>query len=190
MNVGLMTELEAVNYLLLSVGEQPVNSLTDTRSSNVHIAKSMLTQTSRQAQSMGLHCNSEDNYKITLTSDNEIIVPNNAIRVDPSDKTINAVHRSGKLYNKEDHTFKFEEALEVDVVWFLEFKDLPQVVRDYITIKAGRLYQSKVVGSSKLYQFSLRDEMEAFNRLMIEEIDTGDYNILDNQEVRYLNRRW
>jgi len=193
MPIEPMTELEAVNFMLLSVGESPVNSLSETRSTNVHLARRTLHQVSRQTQSVGLICNSEEYYKFSLEPVGldvfEIRIPSNILRIDASDNNLKIVRRGNKLYDRENHTYNFEEPMECDVVWFLPFEELPQVVRDYIAIKASRIYQAKVIGSGEQFQFSVMDEQEAYARLVIEEIDNGDYNMFDNAELRYLLRR-
>lgn len=193
MPIEPMTELEAVNFMLLSVGEHPVNSLSETRSTNVHLARRTLHQVSRQTQSVGLTCNSEEEYKFSLEptglDEFEIRIPENVLRIDASDITLDIVRRGKKLYDKENHTYKFEEPIECDVVWFLPFDELPQVVRDYVAIKASRIYQAKVIGSGQQFQFSIMDEQEAYSRLVIHEIDNGDYNMFDNPETQYLLRR-
>ena len=119
-----------------------------------------------------------------------IEVPENILKIDASNDNKEVVRRGDRLYDKENHTFYFEEGIECDIVWFLEFEDLPQVVRDYITIKASRIYQSKIVGSEALYQFSMREEQQAYLRLKTEEIDTGDYNMLENQDIMQRMRRF
>jgi len=188
------TRQEAVNYLLLTIGEHPVNTLEKNRSSYVDQAQQMIHRTSRQVQSRGLYCNSEENYKMSLSPvdyGNYVIeVPENILKIDASNDNKEVVRRGDRLYDKENHTFYFEEGIECDIVWFLEFEDLPQVVRDYITIKASRIYQSKIVGSEALYQFSMREEQQAYLRLKTEEIDTGDYNMLENQDIMQRMRRF
>lgn len=183
------TELEAVNFLLLSIGEQPISDLHVSGVSEVSIARSLLHQVSRQVQAIGLSFNSEFNYRLPINTENEILVPSDTLKVDASDTSRDIVRRGGRLYDKENHTYQFEESLEVDIVFFLDFRDLPQVVRDFIIVKAARLFQSKVVGSQALYAFSASDEQQAYINMMRAENDAEDLNLLQNTDIMMNLRR-
>ena len=54
-----MTELEAVNILLTTIGEAPVNTLTGNQVTDVSIANQVLNEVSREVQSQGWHFNTE-----------------------------------------------------------------------------------------------------------------------------------
>lgn len=177
------TELEAVNFLLLSIGEQPINDLYVAGVSEVSIARSLIHQVSRQVQANGMSFNAESNYRLPLSTENEIIVPSNTLKVDASDISRDIVRRGNRLYDKDNHTFTFEESIDVDIVFFLNFEDLPQTVRDYIITKSARIFQSKVVGSQALYAFSEQDEQQAYITMMRAENDSMDLNILTNSDI-------
>ena len=51
------TELEAVNTLLHTIGEAPVNSLTGTLPIDATLANNTLSEVSREVQSAGWHWN-------------------------------------------------------------------------------------------------------------------------------------
>lgn len=184
------TELEAVNYLLLSVGETPVNTLESDATDPIAIlAHRTLHQISRQVQATGLHCNSEYNYSLLRDSNGFLYVPSDTLKADATDPTVDVVLRGRRLYNRTTHSYTFDKDLKVDLVLFLPFEELPQVVRDYITVRAVRVFQSKVLGSDTLHTFSLQDEAEARMMMVQEEVDSGDYNILRNSDVMRMNRR-
>lgn len=183
------TELEAVNFLLLSIGEQPINDLYVTGVSEVSIARSLIHQVSRQVQANGMSFNTEYGYILPVSTEQEIIVPSNTLKVDASDTSRNIVRRGKKLYDIDNHSYTFEESLEVDIVFFIEFDNLPQTVRDYIITKSARMFQSKVVGSQALYAFSEVDEQQAFITMMRAENDTQDLNILTNSDIMSGMRR-
>lgn len=184
-----MTELDAVNAMLISIGEQPVNTLEVTDNAEVLIARNVLHQVSRQTQAVGLLCNSEKNYPLVVDVDGYIRLPANTLKVDATDSSIDVVMRGRRLYDRKNHTYKFKDTVNVDIVFFLPFEDLPQVVRDYITIRAIRVFQSRVVGSETLYAFTAKDEMDAYMAMVQEEVDHGDYNMLNNPEVQMMLRR-
>lgn len=183
------TLLEAVNFLMISIGEQPVNDLEINGLGRVSIAQTILHQVSREVQAAGLLCNSEYKYPLAIDVDNEIQLPGNVLKIDASDATVNVVMRGSKLYNLTNHTYKFDGTLECDIVFFLDFEMLPQVARNYIMIRASRVFQSKVVGSTIQYEFAMKDELDAYSALVAEEIDNGDYNIFNNPDIVMMNRR-
>ena len=184
------TELEAVNYMLLSIGETPVNTLdSDATEPIAMVAYRTLHQISRQVQATGLYCNSEYKYPLRRDVNGYLHVPLNTLKADATDPTVDVVLRGRKLYNRRTHSYIFDRDLEVNLVLFLSFEELPQVVRDYITVRAVRVFQSKVLGSDALHSFSLQDEIEARIAMVQEEVDSGDYNILRNPDVIIMNRR-
>lgn len=189
LNLTPTTELEAVNLMLVSIGEQPVNTLEQPGVSEVSIARDILHQVSRQVQALGLRCNSESNYRLPVDVDGYIILPSNTLSVDASDPTMDVVQRGNKLYDRKNHTYKFTQGVEVDIVFFLPFEELPQVVRDYIAIRAARVFQAKTVGSESLHAFTAEDEHKAYLALVAAEIDSGDYNIFNNSDIQRMLQR-
>ena len=155
------TELEAVNYMLLAIGSQPVSTL-DSSVSEAYLAQMTLHQVSREIQSEGLHCNFEQEYPLTFDAvTGKITVPSSALRCDVTYPYYKSAVRGGFLYNLEDHTFVWTENVEVDLVTFLDYSDLPQHVRYYIYVRAMRKFQRNTVGSTELENFTARDELEA-----------------------------
>ena len=78
---GVSTELDAVNSILMSVGETPVNTLT-VQSPEVAIAQKTLMQICREVQAEGWSYNTENEYPIQLDTNNQCIIPNNVLQLD------------------------------------------------------------------------------------------------------------
>ena len=57
------TELQAVNTMLSTIGEAPVNSITGTTTVDVSVAKNILDETSMSIQSQGWNFNTNYEYK-------------------------------------------------------------------------------------------------------------------------------
>ena len=70
-----MTELEAVNVLLTTIGETPVNTLTGNQVTDVTIAKQVLNEISREVQAQGWHFNTEDGVELMPNEFKKILVP-------------------------------------------------------------------------------------------------------------------
>jgi hypothetical protein len=182
-----MTELEAVNVLLTTIGETPVNTITGNLVTDVTVAQQVLNEVSREVQSEGWHFNTEQGVKLTPNSSKEIIVPPDVARIDA--KFIDVTMRSGKLFNLTERTFKFDNQLEVDIVYYQDFLDLPDQAKRYITVRAARIYSDRMINSETIHQMTLRDEQKALIALKEFEGDVGDYTMMDNYSVaRVMNR--
>jgi len=176
-----MTELQAMNLMLSSIGESEVDSVSSTVE-EAALARRILHRVSRQVQSKGLHCNVDSYYKLERDGDNKIPIPSNALRVDAYYKGSDYVVRGSFLYNKEinEQTFVFDDDVYVDIVWFLDYEDLPQPIRNYIAIRAGRVFQAETIGAENLAGFTEFAESEAKLEMMEYESDIGEHNIFES----------
>ena len=80
---------------------------------------------------------------------------------------------------------RIDEDLKVTLVSFLEWEDLPQVVRSYITINTARKFGAQVVGDTDLFQLTQQDELEARIEFRREQIDVEQANILYDSEASF-----
>ena len=65
----------------------------------------------------------------------------------------------------------------------LDFEELPEAARRFITIRASRVFQERVVGSDLLSSLTADDENVAWLDLLHSESDVNDYNIFDDGGV-------
>jgi len=162
----------------------------------VAIAQKTLQQVCREILAEGWKFNTETQYPITLDSNNHCIVPDNVLQIDlnryrhpDAFDTVRKEHNGiKKLYDLHDHTFEFTNAnnnkIYVDLIWMVNFNDIPQVFQDYITVRASRIASNRMVNNAEAAQLISADEAQA--RAVALEYDTaqGDYNIFNNQEGR------
>jgi len=182
-----MTELEAVNVLLTTIGEAPVNTLTGNQVTDVAIAKQVLNEISREVQAQGWHFNTEQGVPLTPSVAGNIAVPADTARIDAQD--FNTVIREDKLFNLTDRTFTFASKILVDIVYYQDFSVLPQQAKKYITTRAARIYSDRMLNSESIHKMTARDEQRALIDLKEYEGDTGDYNMMDSFSVsRVMNR--
>ena len=174
------TELDAVNIMLGTIGESPINSIEAASGvSDAVIARQILNEVSIQTQEEGWHFNVETNFELTPAyPSKEIFVPDNCIEVDAEDTRVDVAIRGNRLYDRINHTYEFEKSIKCNIVLLLPFEDLPQAARHYVTIRAARVFQQRVVGSQVLGTFTEKDEMRARMALRRYESKTADYNIL------------
>ena len=185
------TELEAVNVILSTIGEAPLNSLSGSLPVDGTMAKNVLSEISREVQSSGWHFNTH--YKSTLTRDtnNNIPVATNVVRVelDPnleSKADYDLVQRDGKLFNMAKNTDVFDKDFEdVTQVLLLPFNEIPEQAKRYITIRSARVFHDRTFGANTLHKFSQEDEKQALSILRNAEMRTGDYTIFDTPEQIY-----
>jgi hypothetical protein len=177
------TQLSAVNSMLSTIGEAPVNSLSSGLV-DAETAETVLNEVSRDVQSLGWNFNSEPNYTVAADTKGNVVLPRQIMRADSTAKYRSSkneyVQRGNKMYDKVNHTYKISKSLTLDVVVLLAFNELPEVARRFITIKASRLFQERVVGSDTLSTVNRADEEQAYLALKEMEGDNGDYNIFDD----------
>ena len=171
-------ELPAVNQILQSCGQAPVTTLDQTNP-DVAIAYQTLLEVSREVQAEGWSFNKEFHYDMPPNTDNEILIPNNVLQIDLSDTPANmdkdVIRRSGKLYDKANHTYTFNGKVECDITWLFDWADLPVPIQDFITARAATVVSSRIVGDGNQYQ--ILQQKEAFTRAsaMEYECNQGDY---------------
>jgi len=85
-----------------------------------------------------------------------------------------------RLYDKKDKTYEFDNTVKATVVYFYEFIGLPHAAQHYITIKAARVFQDRMVGSQLHHKYYATDEYRALADLKDWEGETADHSIFDN----------
>jgi hypothetical protein len=178
-------ELEAVNLMLSSIGERPVNSLDTSQRLDVIRAMATLNETNLLVQSRGWWFNNETGYVISPDANGVYTIDEEFIRVDlTKDYVRNFVMRGKVLYNRDTFTTTgHTEDLALDFVRLLTFDDLPQTVRLYVARRAGVIFQTRSVGSPTLFEFTERDAQEAWGSMLNEELDHVDTNITHSPEM-------
>ena len=181
MALTMTTELDAVNIMLGTIGESPINSLdAATGVVDAVTARSILSEVSVQVQEEGWHFNTDYEFVLTPATDGFIYIPGNAIEVDTSaySRDYDVAIRGNRLYDRGNRTYTFTEDLKCDLTILLEFNELPQAARHYITVRSARVFQERVVGSQILSGFTQQDEARALRAMRRYEAKTADYNIL------------
>lgn len=185
------TELEAVNTILSTIGEAPLNSLTGSLPVDGTVAVNILSEITREVQSAGWHFNTH--YKVTLTRDtgNKIPLATNILRVELDNNRYSKVQydivqRDNYLYNLAKNQDTFDTNFEdVTIVYLLPFNEIPEQAKRYITIRSARVFHDRTLGANTLHKFSTEDEARALIVLKQAEATTGDYSIFDTPEQAY-----
>ena len=182
--MALTTELESVNQMLGHIGEAPVNSLADTAALPISgsIALTTLREVAKEVQTEEWHFNTVKDHEISPNGDSKIPLPPTTLFVDAVDTTDDYVQRGLFLYNRKDRTFTFTSSVKLDLTEQLDWDDLPEAARRYITLRASRIFQGRIIGSRELE--SLLQELDS---------QSSDRTIFDSDDVYYrlgVNRKY
>lgn len=180
--LAALTELEAINIMLGTIGEAPVNTLAATETlTDISIAQQVLREVTIAVLDTGWHFNTEINWPLPPTvPSKEIALPANCLRVDTAarSKQFDVVQRGTRLYDRGNRTYAFPTTIYVTMVLLLPFAEIPQAARSYITIRAARIFQARSVGSQLLAAFTEADENTARAALRRADSNNADNNIL------------
>jgi hypothetical protein len=181
----MTTDLEAVNSMLACVGEAPINTIVGNFPANIQIAIDLLRTTSRAVQMVGYNFNTEENVELSLDSNGKIPLPSNCLDIDITTEQwgIEPVQRGLFLYDKQNHTFVFTASIKCTIKYFLPWTDLNEPTRNYIKVKAARIFQDQTVGSGEHHQYTAGDEAAALVAFESSDMENEDANIFQNWDV-------
>ena len=185
--VDIDTELSAVNAILGSIGQSPINGI-DFANPEISFIYNLLKESNQDVQSEGWTFNLEYHIKETVSpTDNKIIIGSNVIRIDNEDawdRTRDFVRRKDptdsiwKLYDRVNHTFEYpdDDYFYVNKVTLLNFEDIPTVFQRYIVYKACGRAAVQLVSNSNLQQMLQTFETQARASCMEYECNQGDHS--------------
>ena len=193
------TKLQAVNTMLSVIGESSTNTLTGTVPFEVSLAEDILDEVIKELCQDSYVFNTELDITVIPDVSNHLIAQSHWVRVQAADsetdeyvlREITPGSGSYLLYSMTDKTNEFTVSVSVNIVYLLEFANLPEAAKRYCTIRAARVYADRLVGSKDIRAFSQVDELEARAKLLNYEVGVDKLNVLrDNSHARNLiNRR-
>lgn len=178
---AVSTELDAVNQILSSVGQAPVTTL-DLQNPEVSIVLNTLREVNRQIQSEGWIFNTERDYEMQPdSSTNQIQYPYNVLQMDANveyhKNQYDLVRRSGKLYDRLNHTYQFTAPVHVDLTWYFDFTDVPPPIQAYIVARAARMCATKLIGDQEINKLLAEQEIYTKAAALEYECNQGDYSM-------------
>ena len=179
------TELSSVNSILGAIGQAPVSRIyNETNGEFVYInpeiavVHQILKEVDADVQNEGWVYNTEFNYEMLPNVDGEVFIPQDVLRLDVSEgqvyRSTDVVRRSGKLYDRYNHTYKFAEKICLDFTFKLPFDELPSVFKRYITLRASGRAATQMVTNPQLVQLLAQQEAQARASCMEYECNQGD----------------
>lgn len=195
MSVNNLTELDAVNIALGAVGQSPISSLTAPLTGTVAMAKNILDEVRREVLADGYMFNSD--YEKPHEPDSvsgEIVFAESVLRVDGSqgkNGTKDLTQRLGKLYDRKERSYIFDSTIYLDVVYNMEFTQIPDVARNYIAKRAARTLAERTFADTSQSRIQRQEEFDALVKLRKHEADVGDFNYIKGSSFinKMLNRR-
>jgi hypothetical protein len=181
---GRTTLLDAVNVLLTNIGEMPVDSLENQQIQDARIAERTLLEFAKEGQIRGWSWNTEQAYPFDRNSaTGEITVPASVISwlVDPYHLDGRYVLRGTRVYDKKNRSYQIastDAPIKADVVWLLPWDDSPEAFNRWTTIRAARVFASRMLGSDSLINYTAVDEQAALTELMRVEYEQAQPNSL------------
>ena len=185
------SKLEAVSSMLATIGERPVNTLTDTDRLDVVRAVNTLEEINRIIQIRGWWFNNEEDITMAVTGAGEVLIPTNALKIDEHMRgTSNLwVYRGDagvpKLYDKKTRSFSSFAGKEVklDIVFCIDFEDLPEAARLAIFRRAGVTFQMRTIASQVLEAFTEREASQSWAILVEAELDALDNTLTESDGI-------
>lgn len=192
--LGMITELQAVNEIIASIGEAPITTLV-TMPPDAVTAQDILYRTSRNLQQRGWHFNTDIDVELTPDGSGWIIPATNVLQIDATsiDVALRGDSTVMKLWDRDDLTFVFTVAtLKCDIIYHFVWLDIPQHVREYIIVLAIKDFLLGFPGhaqdrnTARLLEHKFQRAQSAFFDI---EVGTSDPNILTNTSISTILRR-
>lgn len=184
--IGPTTELEAINSMLRTIGESPLDTLDEVFADSA-VCQQLLREELRAICNAEWTFNTELGEALQPDGDGNINLPSNTLRV-ICDPTI--VQRGLRLYDRVNRTYAFPAAVTLDRVIVLPFDELPEAARRFIFIRAGRRFMDDVQSDGQSHGFKAKDELAAWTALLNYEAQVAQWNVLDRLALNLRTKRF
>lgn len=178
-----LTELDVVNEMLSTLGELPLNDL-DEAHPLVPSCRRTLRISASVLQTESWWFNIET-LTLNQNEDGEVLVPNDAIRADPIDRTWHLIQRGRKLYDPYNATYNIGENVAVNLVRDLAFDLLPPSAQQVVSLSAQLRFNKAYDGDETKIRLLAQEYGEAMKLLRAEHIRNMDVNILQRPSHQY-----
>lgn len=198
------TQLSAVNIILSTIGESPVNTLIGNLPLSASVALAALNEQVNAIQLDGYWYNSDTQVTLPADSNGNVLLGVNVAKIEISRKRYagkEIVNRpqfnSGgvgqpQLYDRRHQTYNLSSipggVIADRIVYVLDWSQLPESAKRYMTIRAARVFADRWVGAETVHQFTAADELNAKRAMEAHKADEDELNILQSpstQEALY-----
>lgn len=186
----MRTELDVVNACLATMGEVPLNSLSDPHTFK-GAAQDKLTDMNQRIQATGWWFNRETQTLQPNVSDNYIYVPGDTLEI--REATLDVAIRGDKLIKLDGGVFEFTTAVTVTLIRLVPFEDLPHKVQAYIEARAVHAFQTTYDGDTAKTRDLAAQVQDAWYELSAESTRQAKANMINSnvglQRIKTLVRR-
>lgn len=202
-----ITEIEAINYMLVNAGEQPVTSLSGPDlATDTTTARFMLDIVSKEVQERGLDENVYEKLIPMNQTNGTFALPPKTIDcylktpIRWTDDTgeergiVNIAPRDGKVYNVDQQTSDFRAyttqlaedngSMRVVVKVYLDFEDLNPTTKRTVMEEAARRYQLATQASPQVDGFLAQRTQLARMNSRANDINNKNRNLFDGTDPR------
>lgn len=190
------TQLSAVNVILSTIGETPINSLLGSLPLSASVALNALNEQVNAVQLDGFWYNQDTNVTLAADANGNVFLPPNTAKIE-----INRRRYAGKelvnrpqynasgnttnqLYDRRNQTYNLSSipggVIADRIVYILDWSQLPESAKRYMTIRAARVFADRWVGAETVHQFTAADELNAKRAMEAHKSDEDELNILQS----------
>ena len=146
----------------------------------------LLKEVNTDVQNEGWIFNIERHVSQDPDGNKKIKIPANVLRYDLTDgqkfRNKDLVRRTQSgityLYDTVNHTYLFDDAVELDIVYLWPYEDLPSVFKRYIVTRASVRAATQLVSNPNLVQLLQTQEGLARANCIEYECNQGDHNFM------------
>lgn len=178
-----ITKLDAINIILSAIGADPVNTIDTEIDVDVANACRHLDKASRDIQRKGWDFNT---YHLTLESEafSQRIPWIPTIIAHKATDGGSYAKRGDWFYDIQNQTFEFSHPITIDAVMAVDFDDLPDSFKNYITAKAALDFQAHYMGDTTVAQDLAYALQEAYQEIVAYDMNMQDTNMLNMTGVQ------
>ncbi len=169
-----MTLLDAVNRILISTGELPVEALEENPITEVALAISHINMACREVQLAGWYFNSE---YIELTPDDKGIIRLPFDTVSVKNLPYGLVLKNDSIYDTTKNSYIIGKKVKATLISLLPLEKLPETFALWVTLRAAKKYQDNAITSAELKSNLEREELEAMLAAKKEDRSITRYNV-------------
>jgi hypothetical protein len=179
------SKLDAVNKMLMSITQAPIPSLSEIYLQGYSAtALTILDMVSREIQAKGYHFNTEFGVELKRDTNNKISVPQNALFIDADQR-----YHKDKVTIRGDYLYildgdigegyTFKKDIKCEIIYLLEFNDIPEVARQYIIARACAEFSKSTIASTDEYNILLQKEEDSRVKMNAMNISHSDVNMIN-----------
>jgi hypothetical protein len=180
---GRTSLLEAVNVMLQTIGELPINTLDEQQIPEASMAERTLLQTHREGQIKGWSWNREIDRTFPVDSQQGVRLPENVLRFAPNlyEGGGRWEMRGRRIFDSETKSYALPAnitSITASVVVGLSWDDSPEAYNRWATMSAARIFAARTMAADSTINYAAAEERAALEALLSVEYEADQPNAL------------